>query len=264
MCIAFDGCGVPYALAVHHYLKNNPKAKPTVEDQLRLIVDQLNEEGIRVRQFVADTPERQFCKGMTTFHAYNGCDYCLSRGVYTAGSIRHLSPSMHCSLRTHEQIELQAELPCRKLQCGVKYRSPLLDLPDFNIVLDTVLDHMHLVPLGLTKLILDRLLALEPSLKAEIDAVWTVLKLTSEHAWRTRSLTYIAKASEFHNLGYCVYLWLFLDCTSGRSSAPSTVEVDQEAALAAAAAHSFDRERIKGAKAQASSGEIKALGKIWW
>jgi hypothetical protein len=110
---------------------------------------------LQVRLIIADAPQRAWFRCQNTHNAVDGCDYCGQIGQMTAvdREPRAGNPPpagrARCSwpweeghaLRTHDEVkEIQerlgrGEVLDRAEAWGYKVRSPLLDLPGFDIIL---------------------------------------------------------------------------------------------------------------------------------
>jgi hypothetical protein len=104
---------------------------------------------------IADAPQRSWFRCQNSHNAVDGCDYCGQIGKMTAVEREHRgtdpTPSgrARCSwpweeghvLRTHDEVkDIQERLGRgdeldRAEAWGYKSRSPLLDLPGFDIIL---------------------------------------------------------------------------------------------------------------------------------
>ncbi len=97
---------------------------------------------------------------------------------------------------------------------GITSRSPLLDLPDFDIVYDVPLDEFHLIKEGIIKrlmgaMFLDSTHRDNRELLSRLSQCWERLRVFSENARRTDSLKVAQlKGSELGVLGYTVFPYL--------------------------------------------------------
>uniref|UniRef100_A0ABD2WQP1 Uncharacterized protein n=1 Tax=Trichogramma kaykai TaxID=54128 RepID=A0ABD2WQP1_9HYME len=98
-----------------------------------------------------DSVARAPMQGMKQFNGYYGCNWCLHPGEHD-GVMMYTLQDVPVSLRTHEdtlQLMLQSDID--HINFGVKYASPLINLPSFNIVDGFVPDYMHFCLEGVAK-----------------------------------------------------------------------------------------------------------------
>ena len=97
----------------------------------------------------ADIPARVKMSGLLLFNAYFGCDWCLARGEYHAGSMRYpiegkIEPRNSNDTIQHMLTAAQTGRPVM----GIKHISPLIFLKYFDIIKSIVPDYMHAILLG--------------------------------------------------------------------------------------------------------------------
>ena len=91
-----------------------------------------------------DTIARAPCQGIKQFNGKYGCSWCLHPGTWAEGSMRYhlLTYSVDC--REHEKTveDMLIASPDNPIN-GIKYPSPLINLPKFNIVSGFIVDYLH-------------------------------------------------------------------------------------------------------------------------
>ena len=75
--IKFEGCGVVYPLRIVRPLKKNAV---NVNEQLRLVLYDINDNDLKISQFIADNPKRSSVKQCLCFSSWYPCEYCFSKG----------------------------------------------------------------------------------------------------------------------------------------------------------------------------------------
>lgn len=99
-----------------------------------------------IMAFVCDTPARAFIKCVKAHNAFYGCERCETRGLTIARNKRVYS-EMDAALRTHEKFKNQTQ----RAHHHESESSPLLELPNFDVVRGVVLDYMHLLCIGVMR-----------------------------------------------------------------------------------------------------------------
>uniref|UniRef100_A0A182XQ09 Transposase domain-containing protein n=1 Tax=Anopheles quadriannulatus TaxID=34691 RepID=A0A182XQ09_ANOQN len=138
------------------------QSKPTnVQDYLRKLVDELKDiliNGILInsaqikinlRAIIADAPARAFIKGCAYFNATHGCMKCTCEGEFRPLSNTTTFKSINAPLRTDKEFRAGA------YPDHVKVISPLLEIPDIDIIRDVIIsESLHLFYLGILKRLL--------------------------------------------------------------------------------------------------------------
>ena len=101
----------------------------------------------------ADGLEQQDLRGMVSCGGFYHCARCLSKGMKKSRTgvyipLRDISPTE----RTHQMFVNRFEQQGDTLETsvGIERRSPLLDIPGFDIVDQVSMDAMHTCHLGVT------------------------------------------------------------------------------------------------------------------
>lgn len=107
----------------------------------------------RIIGIVADSPARSFVKCIKPPGAFYACERCSIKGISVGEKFKkkRIYPETNCSKRTKESFESRNQPQHHK----ENVMSPLLQLPNFDIVNDVVLDSMHLLYLGVMKYLLE-------------------------------------------------------------------------------------------------------------
>ncbi|XP_058064990.1 uncharacterized protein LOC131214671 [Anopheles bellator] len=176
---------------------------PLVEELKDLITNGLltNEHivDVSVRAFICDSPARAFIKGVMNFNAKHGCLKCEAEGFFEANTT--VFPTVEGVRRTDAKFRQGEYID----HC--KFATPLLEIPNFDIVEDVIVaDRLHLIDLGIMKRLLsgwkDGTLGFNAKLTAQqVNEVSEKLKqiiLPSEIHRKQRSLLSLAywKGSE--------------------------------------------------------------------
>ena len=104
---------------------------------------------------------------------------------------------------------------------GITCRSPLLDLPNFDIIYDVPLDEFHLIKEGIIRRMLSAMFVDtthrdSKEILRRLSRCWEVLKVFSESARRTDKLRIPQlKGSELGVMGYTVFPHLAMNLMSG-------------------------------------------------
>lgn len=124
-------------------------------DFLRTFVDELKELTaefefkskhiqIKIGAFICDTPARAHVLGIKSHAAYSGCPRCAQEGEYVG---RVIFPELNARERTNDSFRNRLDEHHHK-------QTTILEELDIDLVLQFVLDYMHLVLLGVTKKLL--------------------------------------------------------------------------------------------------------------
>lgn len=115
---------------------------------------------VAVRLFLVttDTPARCKVKAMKLFNGIYGCTYCLHPGVNLKGASNSSKYNKRkCSSRTHSDTVslMKAFMEFGIEELGITGISSLLAIPDYDIILQTPIDWMHCVLLGVTNTLME-------------------------------------------------------------------------------------------------------------
>lgn len=175
--VLFPFCRTVYCLQIlrpavgYHY---------DFDRNLQELVQEVISAGVRVRAFLADAPMRAKLRGHVGHNGRFGCDYCVLPAeqlgrigrrpkLFWEAPTRVPDNSLH---RTHDDMKaivdnLDSLSPEEKK--GMKSRSPLWDLPGFNVVDDIIVDPMHMVDKGTVARFLDQTFKMSTSANARED-----------------------------------------------------------------------------------------------
>jgi hypothetical protein len=136
-------CGNQKPTDVHEYLKD-------FVDEVILLTNEgfsyCNKQyKFKLRSAICDAPARAFIKCISGHTSKNGCERCVAAGTSVERRIVYLTHSGE--LRTNESFRNEA---CAKGSHRTG-DSPLLKIPDFNIINSCILDSMHLIYQGVCK-----------------------------------------------------------------------------------------------------------------
>lgn len=99
---------------------------------------------IKIGAFICDTPARAHILGIKSHAAYSGCPRCCQEGEYHG---RMTFPETNAQMRTNVSFRTRADENHHN-------QDTILEELDIDLVLQFVLDYMHLVLLGVTKKLL--------------------------------------------------------------------------------------------------------------
>jgi hypothetical protein len=151
----------------------------------------------------------------TFFYLYSCCELCLSVGEQVNSQARYPPNTMHGIKRTNTHWRYIADMILqltKEQRFGIKGKSPLLDVPYFDIVRHYMIDCMHLLFIGVGKNLthntfklksgkLSRNANVKLCLK-DIDLLFLKINLPSECQRRVRTITELLqfKSNEIRNL----------------------------------------------------------------
>lgn len=136
----------------------NMYLKPFIEDVNELAVNKFSVKvddlklsfSLRVIIFSTDTPAKAKVLNCMLFNGYYGCPYCLHPGIMVDNTMRY-NHMENVEKRTHEMIVSDAmkviQMREKGMKCndvrGIKGLTPLVLLPQFDIVKGTPIDYLH-------------------------------------------------------------------------------------------------------------------------
>ena len=205
------------------------------QEQLRRFINDIELSEKNIVQFVGDNLKRAFAKLVLCHSSYYPCEYCFSRGVATSIKLRDSNAkktkitwpysTARGEPRTREKIEeilenIEELTPAEKK--GILGRSLLMDVPEFDIVLDASAEYLHSVCLGVIKRTVEltfnvgearpRKTKRPLSLATAFNALMSCFKNPREFSRRARSLDFaVLKGAEFRNFSL-FYFPLIIEC----------------------------------------------------
>lgn len=111
--------------------------------------------------FVCDTPARAYIKRSKGHTGFYCCERCVIKGetvrvegqrVDNDQKKKRVFNDINCALRTHESFQRQDQPEHH----SIREVSPLLSIPQLNIIKDVVLDPMHLLCNGVSRFIIEK------------------------------------------------------------------------------------------------------------
>jgi hypothetical protein len=168
LSVCFQGCSspLPWFVWQHRYGDS-----PSLEDILDPMVDDLKRAGCRLKLIVSDGLEQNALRGLISTGGFYGCGWCTTKGV-TADARRVHYPWEECHFAPRNMEDwrnlfegdgedyfdgdaaLEASVDIRQ---GVNRYTPLLQIPNFNLVTQVPLDSLHLIHIGITKAMWNRI-----------------------------------------------------------------------------------------------------------
>ncbi len=144
------------------YILNTRIAKrycPKKLDEFAHPLRECKDLGVRLKKFLGDAPVRSMFKRLKGHAGRYSCEVCsgegetLKRGITWPASTMHSRKRSHLSwLKCVRKLERrQRRDPRYNNVKGIMGRSPLLDVPEFDIVKDAPTDPLHRDHLGITR-----------------------------------------------------------------------------------------------------------------
>ena len=177
--------------------------------------------GLRVKHIISDLPKRASLMGLIQHGGYYACSNCLVPGQYANLSGTMVYPiNRSWPQRTtqamrdivdDESFAQRASQPERHRErlLGLKSRTPLFDLPGFDLVTQTPIDEMHNIFLGVVRKLMYRTFKVGEASKGQTEPRMTINyfnqiylqgKVPFEQLRKTREFNVFWKASEFRAL----------------------------------------------------------------
>ena len=204
-------------------MKPHEKYKYDEQEDLRNVIDDINESELVLDTAVMDNPKRSKLRNAKSSSGKCGCEYCEASAIHFKDNTMkrsHLTwpPStMNGRPRTItgirrivNSIENEEEDLTANYCKGIKGRSVLLYQPNFNIIHDLPTEHMHAVCLGIVKPLLEytykvgkerpRITNRKKCDPKVFNDIIITIQVTSEFPRRCRYLdTTVYKALEYRN-----------------------------------------------------------------
>lgn len=219
LSVEFTGCRTVYPLRIFQPFL---PIKFDVLKNLGQVLEEIKATGITVRAVVADLPKKASLLGIKQCGAYFSCFHCEIRGAHSAeaGTVVY-SLTETAPRRTHEKMLETANNPDFSAMCknpdiweevllGMNSRSPLLDLPNFDIIENSPTDHMHNLHLGVARRLFSRTFQVSAGRirgfnrrrqsVEEFDEAFRKCKVPGEQTRKPRTFSPFWKASEFRCL----------------------------------------------------------------
>lgn len=111
-----------------------------------------------------DTVAKDKLQKKKQFNGYLGCSYCLHPGTRVIGhQIRYCNCENDISNRTHENAlkDMKKASATQEIINGFKNISPVLGLPNFNVINGFCIDYMHSILLGVSRQMMELWLSSE-------------------------------------------------------------------------------------------------------
>ncbi len=162
--IRFLQCGEPMTWFIHQFIPSKG-GRVSAQSIFGPVVEELLEmEGsLELVRIVGDGKERKLQKGMQSTGATMGCEVCPIRGESLPGGGKGKRISFPMRLQTAERRnaekvrcalldgDMDEDGVLQKPTDGISCWSPLLNLPNFDVILQGPLDAMHLLAYGLSQ-----------------------------------------------------------------------------------------------------------------
>ena len=152
LVVAF--CGKSKPKSVDNFLKD---LIAKIKELLKNVIDIDDEHfTIEILDFVCDTPARAFLKCTKGHGGFCACERCEVQGISvknSRGNKKRVYSKVNAKLRTKRSFRKQRQKDHQKC------RTPLLNIPGFDPVRGFFLDSMHLLYIGVMKLLLEEWLS---------------------------------------------------------------------------------------------------------
>lgn len=162
-------CGDSKPASVHDFLRDFICEANKLTD----VGIQLNRKkyNFKIVAFVCDTPARAWLKCAMGHNGFNSCERCQVKGITV--NKRRVFPIKGIA-RCHNSFKMKKDAAHHQ----PNMTSPLLELKNFDIVKQFLLDSMHLLFLGITKFLLEKLFLKGPFLikKKKRDKISKLMK----------------------------------------------------------------------------------------
>ena len=225
--VSFEGCRQPLPWSVWEF--KDKTVKPSLEQVLLPIINQIKTNGVKLKRVAADGLEQNVIRGLVSTNGFWSCAHCLTKGstkVYGTVHfpLRENNPIERTSDDIRELIDNQTHLfikdkfyaQKRDLRVGIKNRSPLLDVEGFDLVQDVAIDSMHLLHGGITKAIWERVTTTKAAfpkaarrsiVTQALTKLYTMTKVPTEIRHKPRDINpAIMKCSEWQTLDHFCFV----------------------------------------------------------
>ena len=247
--LQFPPCSRVYPYRVFHGVKG---VKMDQFRNISYVMHELMALGLRVKHIICDLPKRAALMGMKQHGAYYSCGECLVPGEYSAAAgtmfypitrawPRRTSEGMQSIADRNDFKDLIKEADRhRDTLEGVKARTPLFDLVDFDVVEQIPTDSMHCIFLGVVRKLMHRTFQTGETMRGQLEPrmnlkkfnhLFVRRKVPSEQTRKTRDFTAFWKAAEYR----CLLLLHFptiLQVLIGHPSTKRKILLDVWASLA--------------------------------
>lgn len=140
--VRFHGCRNVYLIKTRYSL---PNEKKDLEKFLVPFIEECNDLKVEVDKFLGDAPIRSFFKVMKGHSGYYSCEYCESKGECVQRHVCFPSDTFPGPPRSKERWEecvMTWQMEGNSYM-GIMGKSPLMQLPNFDIIRDSPADPMH-------------------------------------------------------------------------------------------------------------------------
>ena len=149
--LRFQGCKNVYILETRVAKRNQPKV---LSEFLEPFVEEVLELQYPVEKFLGDAPIRSFFKCLKGRAGYYSCEVCVAEGEcidrkvsYPSSTFAQPRRDMADWISAVEEVE---DTGCDSVR-GITGRSPMLRIPNFDMIGDSPSDRLHRDFLGITK-----------------------------------------------------------------------------------------------------------------
>ena len=203
------------------------------QEQLRIVISDVSMHHKCVSHFLADNQKRSVAKNSLGHSSWHPCEYCFSRGVpltTNTGGVKRTKITWPASTangeeRTREKIEDILEniedLSPRERK-GIVGPSALMQLPNFDIVMDTPCEYLHSMCLGTVKRTVELTFSVGESRPRntnrklsdprQFNVLLLQIQMPKESSRRAREMDFaVLKGAEFRNIAI-FFFPLVLEC----------------------------------------------------
>ena len=192
-------------------------------DHLRMLLDDIKENPFNVKHFVADNLKHAVAKNVLNHASLYPCEYCFQKGTrYKHGSncrSKIVWPASSCNGEPRttakikeiiDKIEADPNMPHDEKK-GIVGNTPLMELPNFDVVKNSPAEYMHSVCSGVVKRMIELTFSVganrprqtkrKLSSTIEFNLCMLATKVPRESSRRSRELDLaVMKAQELRNI----------------------------------------------------------------
>ncbi len=223
LSIRFYGCDSIYSIGMLQPGKKGVKDKEGI--LLKPFLENLPQTDLQLKLVIADAPKRAALQGLKTHAATYGCPYCYAAKV----NGKFPSSTYGGEERTDADLRRVADAIAAGEEVGetrgIRCKSLLSDIPNFDLVNDVPADAMHLVCLGVVRRMMTatfkvgkrQLLPYEPAAIAPLNDALREYKALYSFSRRPRDFDpAVYKSEEYRNI--ILVFWPVLLTTAPRAT----------------------------------------------
>ena len=223
LSIRFYGCDSIYSIGLLQPAKKGVKDKDAI--LLQPFLADLPETELKLKLVIADAPKRASLQGLKTHASTFGCPYCYARkieGKFPSSTFRGEERSDAELRRVSEAIAAGEDAGETR---GIRGKSLLADVANFDLIHDVPADAMHLVCLGVVRRMMTatykvgkrQILPFEPAAVAPLNRALRLCRSLAKFSRRTRDFDpAVYKSEEYRN--FVLVFWPVILTTAPRAT----------------------------------------------